>query len=1158
MAEESRLHDPNLYLDSLQMRTCPIYWMKIFQGNQDIWYEYVSAEVLNSDLTFLASLWQPAQHSISTASLEAFSSNQQSSCEERVVKRLSNEGAPRPSPNVRRPESPVKDVTLRVILTQPKLFQEINHDLNRIVEYAKRSSSLQASHVGLDNEYLEMLPDLYETVTVRLTVHIPCDGSKHKTGCKAPAVVTVKFDELRLRERVQRLLEDNRSAFDQLVQNAREAFPFDLCVSTVNIENIIEKLSQVFQTIDAQRRNDLQQSARKLFYLLAELINDDVKRCYPAIQFFSSGVEVLGKAYIADKGSEQMPLLETTLTHTSSVMFLAPHFSPMCTSNEEFVELYSKVISYIPQNIDTVIFVLLSKFEILNWLNHQTPTKPIISSLLTHTMKAIGLIGREPDSEGFVILEVLRNHLNTLLRSDLDTNYWVVFTELLTLSSQANVSTLCWSDFLSAFDFEEEINSNSTCRISIDRVKESLYYMGCYFQNVCESLNHELEALYKIWEPYTKPLVILLKNLFYHSIIHSFRHRAGRTKETVLRELWENIVSVFKPWIIPQSSGKVWTLLRVESIILLVQTFTDTIRLVVDCSSEDNEIYCFILNDLLSFYGAEIARFVIEEQSIEIFHTSLSMLPWQNYCPTVQEMTYTIQIYNTDRNTFKFYASVLLDVDWENVGVTYLNSGNNSLVSQFHQLLLHNILMFTTSSYLANKCKVKLCTMLVAIKNFRWNTLILEDTARVCQWYSQNMDSALILEKESIVWRTLDFLKQVCGFFYLEGLVTDDIVITKRNIYIQVMTTLITRCSSQKKQVSEFQWVMKQLLSDIESTVGYNSTNPMYELITHCSNCLSLQNHIAQGPIAIAIKSSIDSHLLSTSCAMMVLACISSASRCLANLADMVSLLEQAISCHFVRLNDAELRNAWTPIMQAFVIPELSKEDFVAEAIKQNALLTLYSYNLHRMNNLRTQAEHLDIMVDCVTWCSKPQLDKDSEAKLLLLWLQTFDIVRTQAAQKQLSNEHWKSIAKYMMFLVASTHVQGEDKYYSGVLGMVGIGRRSDLSKEFRLAAKALHLFLTCQLPSSLIPIRNGPDSPGAIRNAQNKNSRPTSEAEKAYTAFQGLVKNKTYQPMRREIEWVIQFVSKPETNINDGCTLLAYLAQQFFFKNNFIGAIIV
>ena len=81
--------------------------------------------------------------------------------------------------------------------------------------------------------------------------------------------------------------------------------------------------------------------------------------------------------------------------------------------------------------------------------------------------------------------------------------------------------------------------------------------------------------------------------------------------------------------------------------------------------------------------------------------------------------------------------------------------------------------------------------MLLAIKDFRWNTLVLEDTARVCQWYAQNMDSALILEKDSIVWRTLAFLKQVCGFFYLEGLVTDDIVITKRNIYVQVMELVV-------------------------------------------------------------------------------------------------------------------------------------------------------------------------------------------------------------------------------------------------------------------------------------------------------------------------------------------------------------------------------
>jgi len=104
-----------------------------------------------------------------------------------------------------------------------------------------------------------------------------------------------KYEELRLRERVLRLLDDNRSAFNQLLQNCRQSFPEDLCTSTVHVENTIEKLADVYQTLDATRQQELQQSARKLFYLMAELIDDDVKRCYPAIQFFSSGVEILGK-----------------------------------------------------------------------------------------------------------------------------------------------------------------------------------------------------------------------------------------------------------------------------------------------------------------------------------------------------------------------------------------------------------------------------------------------------------------------------------------------------------------------------------------------------------------------------------------------------------------------------------------------------------------------------------------------------------------------------------------------------------------------------------------------------------------------------------------------------------------------------------------------
>jgi len=343
---------------------------------------------------------------------------------------------------------------------------------------------------------------------------------------------------------------------------------------------------------------------------------------------------------------------------------------------------------------------------------------------------------------------------------------------------------------------------------------------------------------------------------------------------------------------------------------------------------------------------------------------------------------------------------------------------------------------------------LKLRSVINDITLFQWNTLVLEDTARICQWYAQNVDSEQILEGGSIVWVVLDFLKQVCGFFYIDGLVTDEVVVAKRSIYIQVIVTCVTRCSSLKGRATDFQWLIEKMLGDIEQTLTFNLTNPMHELVTHCSYCLSILNSITAGPVCIAVKSTLDSYLLSTRSSSMVLAFMSAASRCLASLQDMVSLLENAITCHFVRLHDGELRNSWAPIMQAFVVPELSKEDFVSEALKQNALLTLYSYNLSRIGRVASQAEHLDIMIDCVTWCSKPQLDKDSEAKVLLLWLQIFDIIRTVSAQSHVSDEQWKSIAKYMMFLSASTQTLGEDKHYSGVLGVVGIGRRSGLTKE--------------------------------------------------------------------------------------------------------------
>ena len=169
------------------------------------------------------------------------------------------------------------------------------------------------------------------------------------------------------------------------------------------------------------------------------------------------------------------------------------------------------------------------------------------------------------------------------------------------------------------------------------------------------------------------------------------------------------------------------------------------------------------------------------------------------------------------------------------------------------------------------------------------------------------------------------------------------------------------------------------------------------------------------------------------------------------------------------------------------------------------------------------------------------------------IWLQIFDVVRQQVIQYQFSTQ-FQSLAKYLLHLAYSCHKMGEDKTYSGLLGVIGLGRKSELSTKFRLTAKAIHLFLLAQMPSSLNALRGTPDAPGAIRNGDRR-ALPTSEAEKSFSSFQSLLRNKNYLEYKEQVEWVISFVADPKVCIIDGCGLVAYLCKRFFIEHKFVAA---
>ena len=260
--------------------------------------------------------------------------------------------------------------------------------------------------------------------------------------------------------------------------------------------------------------------------------------------------------------------------------------------------------------------------------------------MATLIMKAMVQIGAHPNTEGSVILETIRGHMMILLDSDINEFFNKMLLDFLNGSANSSIATVCWGDFVSCLGYDKEELSNL---LFVGQVKKSIQFLATYFVNILDDCSYQLEVLYEQWGPYINPLNQLLSGLFRQLLHHTATQITTHTKEDLLRETWEHIISVYQAWLVPRTSGNIWSLLRMDSVMCFIQSFTEIIRLVVDLFGIKGG-YCVILNYVWSYYFQSIVQSVKEEQSLEMFHSFFATLPWILYCPTVQELSFVLQV----------------------------------------------------------------------------------------------------------------------------------------------------------------------------------------------------------------------------------------------------------------------------------------------------------------------------------------------------------------------------------------------------------------------------------------------------------------------------------------------------------------------------------
>lgn len=156
------------------------------------------------------------------------------------------------------------------------------------------------------------------------------------------------------------------------------------------------------------------------------------------------------------------------------------------------------------------------------------------------------------------------------------------------------------------------------------------------------------------------------------------------------------------------------------------------------------------------------------------------------------------------------------------------------------------------------------------------------------------------------------------------------------------------------------------------------------------------------------------------------------------------------------------------------------------------------------------------------------------EAKLFLWWHQVLQLSLVQVEQNDpILTE---SVIRILLLLQNRQSLVAEERLSSGLLGAIGLGRKSPLSSRFRVVARGMATFLSIQVPTE-----------GQIRLKPSSELHLTLKAQQALSALEALPSSKQYLEFQEQISQATQFIKQPGHCLQDGKSLLALLVNSLY-----------
>ncbi|XP_054630458.1 ectopic P granules protein 5 homolog [Dunckerocampus dactyliophorus] len=1187
--DDETLQKQEVYLPSLPPEYEPHRLAQVMQQQQELWLEYVNHERLQYDRKEVLSLWEKVQSepSFLQAQNPSFTDyTSLSNAKERILSNLQKHPVPQPAPDLQHLKIPVPEVP-NICLSDSKAAAELlQQDLNILQDQARIAVSREAQQVAMEQELLESLPLLYKNRPEQVTMTLECKG-KGGQPCQGPANITVTCESIQRQEAVQTQITSLRRDIKNLQTDAMAPPPQSLAQAAVHTENFITALVNMYKS---QKSPSVQHVGVSAFYQVVSFVCEDTLRHPPTRQYLTSCVEILGQVFIQGNPEECGRVLKTILEHRHLCPLISSFFTPNAAP-AELVFLYQDVVTSLHLDSADVIFMLLTKFDLSAWLNEAQPVFSERTRLLELIHGSLCVCGPDPEPELLTPFHLFTKHWTWLLRHHFPDHYSDCLRLLMTSSSNQLLSPECWKvtlrvlgcsppsrsiknkseQVVSTFEVSGRIPTSpaSPCRSSISlspqQVDETIEWLSDFFlRSRLSKPDLRSFGLYSAWSPYISEVVSLwdhlIGSLISVSLSSCARESVGSNKVMkALHDLHSKIVKLFKPWIFPLDTEDGSNL----KCFPWLETDASLAGCLVGLYAQINDTLHQRSKDRL-FPGQRGALWLCMTQYCEsctsprtpeyllyLHHTHLRSLPWRHLHPDTQLME---QLFNVERGSpkscFLFMGEVLCEVNWVSVLSDHIHSLPASTAGppqstvdpqkkESHTMLvylLYMLVFLAKEEQLLSQQDSPLLSLLVQCTSLPWHQLDLSSYQGVLGYVSTHYTPSLLLSTDSASQLLLKSLRNAAGLHpgpnetaHMDGTLKAAAYVSW---CVQFLATLEQAGSiSVNTLETQLEMLLESIITFIPPETGLEQRHMAFSSLF--SGALALLNGVSVST-GEALAAQVITWLERKGRCFPILPLLTACSCCLASVRHMTRIMEACITAHF---NHAEEECVgWGPVLASLQVPELTVEDFLSESQSGGSFLTLYAFILQRLNSEHTATNERRTLALINTWTNQvfPSGPSD-EAKLFLWWHKALNLAVEQL-QPQGGHSELSGVVVGLLKLQTRLLQLGEERLNSGLLGAIGLGKKSPVSNKFRVVVRSLAAFLSIQIPSE-----------SELRLQPTTDLQLSAKAQQTLGLLEAMPSNKQYMELEDSVKKALQFIRYPGHCLKDGPRLLALLTNLLY-----------